>query len=939
MNPITHKTGNGRAPYVTLNDPSKVTDRDKRVMLSKNPIAQSVVQMLHRDRQYQEDFIPSNSNVYGIGDSIADKIQVYKDIQEQLPDIKAAKRIRTSMILSPNDLMTLALNYTCEGSFLPPELVRRLLDDVKSVFDTDEYDLKKYLKQITDDITVDTGSYALAVIPEPTINDVINAPDTIALERNFESLIKKLDRKKSEALVFGKATEGFSHIKCDYNNVLFKGKEGITRADILGYTIHEGIETIQLCFLNKIRNKLKVENRYKAEFSGIEGLNETLNSSDGIGNEDNNNKVDIDTFKKEIFQTKPNTNIGTIKLNETNWHTRPAVGHPMTIHYPSECVIPIHVPGDPTSHIGFLILTGSDNNPLTRVKESNSFSNFLGGLGYDSSNGMNSGSTYGEVLSSIDRYQNGTSCQYSKGFSPNELLAIAKRIIEDDVTERLYNGTYNSSSQAISCPENVALIMLSYRLADMNVNLQFIPANLMTYFALDYDELGIGRSCLEDVKLIASLRSALQLADAMSGIKNSIGNTKLRLGVDCYDPNIQQTVQSVIQRIASVRSMTHILNNNSPTNIANFMASAFMQVEVNVEDGGSGDGTNPIPGTKVEVSEEAPNYPGPSSELKEDLRSKSLLGVGPPQELVDATTQVDFAASIIHSNLMLNKQSLEDQVIINGHLSNHIRQFTMNSGKLMKMFVTTIKEEKDTLTNYLPKDTNYTVKQIIDEFVNHLTVSLPKPNFNMHEAQEAALENYAKLVDSAVEICMTNGLAGHIIEGVNNSDEANGSGTNTEQLAGIIKMHLIRDFMQSNNILPEFFELFDDNENCANINDILDSLTGETNVAITAYGKLKAMIVGKIEEVKSQNNALSATEEDDDSSDTYPDSPEDDNSFSDSSDDNDDFNFDESDDGNNDEPSSEDEKEGGDNEKDSTEIENGDEGGGFNGEDEPTPVE
>ena len=860
MNVKTHHTDGSRASYVTLNDPGKASNRSKSVMLSKNPIARSTLQILHRDKQtYVQDILPSNNNLNSISDTVFDRVRIYREIQEQLPDIKAAKRIRTSMILSPNDLMTLSLNYTCENSFLPPELVRKLLEVVKSVFDSEEYPFKNHLKEITDDVTVDTGSYALAVIPEPAINDIINASDTVALENLVITEIRKIkESNPNYNMVFGACESGFTHIKCDDNKRLFDSKKNgeIKRSDILNYNIVEDIGNIQIRYLKGLKNHIRMSKRYSPKFeeiAGFEGLHETI--FDNVVGVENNNQLEINKFKNEIFHYKPSSRHEAIKVDETDWSKRPAVGHPLTFHYPSQSVIPIHVPGNPAEHIGYLVLTGDDNNPLTTTKNSKAFDDFLMGIGTGATSSL--GSNYKEVISSISRYQEGQSCDYGRGFNPTELLNIAKRIIEDDVTERLYNGTYSSSAQSISCPENVALIMLSYRLADMQVNLQFIPASLMTYFALDYDELGIGRSCLEDVKLIASLRSSLQLADTMAGIKNSIGNTKLNINVDALAPNVTQTVESLIQRVASVRAMTPILGNNPPNSIAQFMASAFMQVQVTA-DGASSDGMAPIPETRVEVTEEAPNYPGPSDELKDDLRTKSLLGVGVPAELVDAASGIDFATTIIYSNLMLNKQTLEDQNILNTHITKHIRQFTMNSGRLMSLFVEAIRSEKETIKKYFDGKNNYTVKQLIDEFINHISVKLPEPNNTKHAAQLEAVNSYISLVDVAIQSCITDGMIGKIIESVNSVDDESSTSTTLEQMANIIKMNLVRRFMQSNGILPELFNLFDDDDDSTNLSDIISSMVGETDVLMEAFGEMKKIITEKIEVLKTQNNAYAS---------------------------------------------------------------------------------
>ena len=104
------------------------------------------------------------------------------DITLQLfPEMELARQIMVSSIISPKDMQSTDLNFTAPDTLKTTPIAAALLEAVKSYFKTD-YRIEPLLPEILNEMLFGSGSYPLAVIPENSVDELINGTRNITME-------------------------------------------------------------------------------------------------------------------------------------------------------------------------------------------------------------------------------------------------------------------------------------------------------------------------------------------------------------------------------------------------------------------------------------------------------------------------------------------------------------------------------------------------------------------------------------------------------------------------------------------------------------------------------------------------------------------------------------------------------------------------------------
>jgi hypothetical protein len=119
------------------------------------------------------------------------------DVFEILPDIKQASQVYCSAVLSPKDMMSTEMNYRVAATVETNDMIGSMLKVVADFF-RDEYQLHEKLGDILEDALFKKGSYPLLVIPEASIDAIINDPINISTE-SMASIINP-DKKSVRSL-------------------------------------------------------------------------------------------------------------------------------------------------------------------------------------------------------------------------------------------------------------------------------------------------------------------------------------------------------------------------------------------------------------------------------------------------------------------------------------------------------------------------------------------------------------------------------------------------------------------------------------------------------------------------------------------------------------------------------------------------------------------
>ncbi|MCK9517249.1 MAG: hypothetical protein M0Q87_14600, partial [Ottowia sp.] len=481
----------------------------------------------------------NHSQLKDISESIKSRIKDNENIALLFPDIELAIQILVSSILSPKDMVKTDIIYRTREPILPSEITMKLIDIVTNHIEG-YYGLKDDLAEILRDSLFTTGSYIKTIIPESAVDEIINSNQEISTESISELFVS--GNKTINLGILGNpgtankrpALERFiySDRTLNYDPIVKMTDEtpkGKTEVSLEHLEVTDNYKLLKLPKVIEAANKNKIKKIIKSKNIGLES--NKLNNVQ-LGNiVYKNPKQGTDTFV--VIPGKANVK-------------RKSIGRPLTLRLPSEAVIPVYIPGDESKHIGYFVLVDEDGNPLTMDANSE----FVDGL---SSMTNLQGHAQNQSLSSM-LIQKAKRNLVSMNDQPtlDHVTKVYANIVETDLIERLNNGIYGKNV-AISDNEEIYRIMLARSLATKFTRLIYIPAELTTYFAFKYFSNGVGKSMLDDLKFLTSLRAIMLLSKVMAMTKSAINNTHVNITLDEDDPDPQKTIETAQHEIAKIR--------------------------------------------------------------------------------------------------------------------------------------------------------------------------------------------------------------------------------------------------------------------------------------------------------------------------------------------------------------------------------------------------
>lgn len=259
--------------------------------------------------QKRKPYKPSYSKIKDLLSDTTTAVEDNMRMMELLPDLVLAKKILVSSILSPKDLSTYKLSLTLDEADDFQWATSDLMQAIEKHFRT-TYKLEERLPDILGESLFDVGAYALMILPESTIGDMVAIYNQVR-----EGMAVGLESYSEKSPIFIKG-------KTDFKNLEFTDDLSVLLAPDVQKAAYE---------------------RKIAQWAGATGLE----SAD-------------DTTIASLAMSHGES--GEIKNN------------PLVKKVPTESILPVHAPGDPKDHIGYYVLLDSTGNPLNSVSYRNSLS-------------------------------------------------------------------------------------------------------------------------------------------------------------------------------------------------------------------------------------------------------------------------------------------------------------------------------------------------------------------------------------------------------------------------------------------------------------------------------------------------------------------------------------------------------------------------------------
>lgn len=725
------------------------------------------------DRTKKDD-LPSENIMKALSQMQSANHRDYQSVIELLPELVRGMSILESAVLSPKDLLNPILMYR-----MREDLVSDATSDVLSLLQTyltTNYSLSERLPVLLREALHSKGAYVLGVLPRNTIDELVEegkervtmqSAGTFSGEHTLSTPLGLLGIPKTPGDTVNMQSYD-SFLPTQINESLFN------IAAIKGLTITDNYNTLKL---PKVAANVRRSSIVSAVRPNV-GIKRKL--GDVVNMQSVNQDALSQLFKRRDYEKAEKLVLQTPSGSETVY------GRPLEINFPMEATIPVHVGGDVTSKVGIIVLTDESGAPITTESVESQYRVLQSNLRKDDENSMSV--TLERVREAMG---GGGRVNVNSKQTATDLSTSFNNMVVTDLVERLKSGVYGSEV-GISSADTVLNLAFKRLLCDRKTRMVFIPEEISTYIAFDYDEFGIGRSRLESSKIIASMRAILLYSNMNAAMTNATPNLKLDITLDEDDPDPEGTVDDTIAEFYALNSMR--LKPGSTLN-SHDITEMLQQMGVTI----AVSGNKRYPEMNVALEDVGRNKATVDRDLDESLAKRIWLMMGLSPEAVDSSFDVEFARTIVSNNLFLAKLASEIQGKLLYQYTNHVRKLIYSDGTLMTSLIDVVGER-------LKIKDEEEVLEHVNELIEAFYLALPSTDIAKIETQQEALDNYTRFVETAIESYVNEEMLDGLVEG----ELYDGA----RPAIRAYRDMLIRDFMKRENILPELQAISsgDDNE-------------------------------------------------------------------------------------------------------------------------------
>lgn len=802
--------------------------------IAQNPAGYSLLSKLIHDTSNDtfnndgslNNTTPNLDYLLGMASEKAQDIDDNEAIMQLLPDLVRAAQILISYTLSPAFILKPELMYYPPENLFTQTIGKQMVDEVKHYMNV-HCSLDGKLFDIMYKILFTKGAYAVAVIPEASLDELIN-PE-LAKESFSQQLAKQDIRVVNEALdtymrpcygFSGKATKPKSSSKNKVNlsiesyhldqieighgntgNHTVKHKDTAMSQESLTDTrifmqndIHfdlpkeviqahrdsdkieklglskEGRWTINL--IDKQQKSVDTLIEFTDDLSLIRQgslrkdlYSEQVNRKLGLSREsfqDSENFDDTDrSLLTKLFKSMDryletnNQDSNQLKvLKSGNQTLRKDLNEPLILEYPIEAIAPIFKPGSPSEHVGYLALHDEEGAPLSKVKPVNYYR--------DLTNQFNTRNNSSRMASSL--IQQGR--QMFEGLSgmldESRQLEILSRIhgnaIIKEILERLRQGESGKNLDIGDATE--AFRIMYYRaLRGQRTRILFIPKEIMTYMAHGYDNKGMGKSMIDNMKVLLSLRIQYMLAQIRAGIMNSIPETVATVKIDEKDPDPSKTL-----KIASALMLKSRQNAGLLVGTSNVQTIEDRINQSNIRIAIESDHPK-VPNIGHDISRNTADIPTPDNDTGDLINRLVSMGTFLPPELIDNSYGVDFAREIIQQNFLVGLVVTQIQSKQNPFFTDFVKKVILASPSLRKNlkkvvsgnredllgFIKEAADEEIDIKNFNKKELDIIDNYIVDKFIKGILVMLPEVTDDNEDAKAEEITKREARIDKVIE--------------------------------------------------------------------------------------------------------------------------------------------------------------------------------------------
>lgn len=682
-----------------------------------------------------------------------------ESIEALAPEVKKAKQIVIPSIMSPTDMRDGEISIQSTSTLVTDaqnEEISKILNDH---FNKDQK-LSTRLPIWIHESLYGAGSQPILVLPVTEIDTIINDPDAVLLKTTRSTESMSLDIKAG--LIDAKSIFGIS-------DSVHIGQKPIQD------DLRPALESLITTYI-KTTPDLRVDLSY--DFSKNWNSTTSKKISDfakqaieALNVVDNPDTIKIDRVRKSAKMKELKSRVATIYKSQSlitiNSETKKSIGDPVIYELPPESVIPIFTPGTPSDHIGYFILLDEFGQPI-----------------HLSADGPVMDMTDNRQVTPVSLYKSfgfGDSSQSLKGGQlrkeQTELMTgVYQTIVETHLKNRLKNSGF--SNIYIGASSSVYRCMFSRYLSLRKTKLLFVPRDLMTYICFRYNKDGTGRSKIEDIKFILSLKITVLVCRVMAAMNSSINRRKLTVNFteNMGDPVafFQQLEKEAIDK--SVMNFTY-----DPTEITRTLAQRSLTIAA-----------KGIPGAEnYDISQEPNELKDvrPDDSLLEDLNNMLVLDLDVPPSAYNLLSDNEFSRSVATNNLFFSRIISGYQKTVCTNIARHAQIYTHMSEtlktkirRILTIEKSSIQDIKNDGTSEETDDKSSGVAVQLADIINNIIAILPSPDI-------APSKTEFEEVDAIITAINT------MLEGVFDNDLGSTDDNPIAMIRAMVKESVIRDYI------------------------------------------------------------------------------------------------------------------------------------------------
>ena len=788
------------------------------LLLARNLVAPHYTEQNNRTTKTGTP-IPEDNDISKMLKTASTAVRDARNILKSSPELCMGIDIYIAGLLSPNDVSKPELNITSNLSGDLSQIKSEMLDVIRD-WAKNEYKIDGRLKDWVFRSKYLAGALPLAVIPLTRIDNIINEKDSelkkIKLEsydssktdcvftkgfykstgilgaglcgnaeknKPLQSVFKTL---KMESADFNGMNDSFitldSEMKSKIKNTLDNAEMSDRTIEALNNVfIHDNPEAFKVPRIAQAIAKKVVTNRFSPLFAMAQ---ESADAEKQSSIEANGRKIEL----KQGELIYPDRQFG---LNEVI-NIRPVdiydnVGHPLVLELPYDSCFPVSPPGLPENHIGYIIALDSAGNPLS-VGEDGMNSPDPSDIAMQTSSGVMGTQMLSQVAdASVDGISN---LRY--GALNNASNKIFNTFLIADIKERLKNGLYQGVELDIKFTNIFLEQMWKRAMVGQQVQFLFMPTELMTYMAFEFNELGMGESKLIKHKDIAIIASTVQIANALASINNAIQHKKVTIGFDDDEVDAFDTDEKLKQYIVRAQWANALFtSSNTQDQLNQVLNSGFHFVYEN--------GNGAFPNTSFDIEYMTREAAVIENDYLDQVNKRLIMLSGVSPEIVDMSQEVEFAQTYITGHMLRAQQAALEQDILCRSTTKFIQSFSLHSQIILQKLLDIIKKYRlvrgSPITKSDVSDATY-----VQEFISSIETSLPKPDTSKITMQKDNLEAHEGMIDKCIEYYFNDPL-------FESSEIGEKLGEKLELFKAVWKSSYMRGILQSNNLVPPQFQM------------------------------------------------------------------------------------------------------------------------------------